>query len=1003
VNASGTPESPYKGLNAFDDSELDALLFFGREREREIVVANLIASRLTVLYGPSGVGKSSLLRAAVARSLRELPEAPLVVVFSSWSEDPSVALAEAVAEAGGASTNGSAAAALEEAQRGRDVYLVLDQAEEYFLYHAGDGGPGSFAETLPALVAAPMRINVLVSLREDSLAKLDRFTGRIPGLFSNTLRLDRLDRQSATAAIVRPVERYAELTGVAVSVESDLVERVLDEVGAGQIEPALGGLGAVETTDSGARIEAPYLQLVMQRIWDEERAGGSDVLQAGTLDRLGGAQHIVEEHLAGAMAELTPEQKDIAARLFNHLVTPSGTKIAHDVSDLADFAAVPAAAVVPVLDRLSKRRILRSVEEGGHIRYEIFHDVLARPVLAWRAEHEADRELEAQKLESDRRHRRLLAIIAVGAILLAAMSAVTVYALTQRTEARQQARNAKASELEANSDALLTSDPELGLLLAVEAARLVPGESAERALRQALLQSRVRAVVDVGEPLLAARTLGRRLVGVTSGGDVVETNPTTGRVVDRDSTGTPAKAASFADDGSALVTGRDGRLRLVGSDGHVRRVARVEGARAATISADGSRAAVVTEKGVGLVDLSTGALLRFYPHPGAESAAISRDNRRVATGGADQRLLVWSGRSGRRIHALREQLGHPTAIAFSPDGTLLASASTDGIGRVWRTSDWGLQAVLPGSITGLLGVAFSADGEHVVTAGKDGIARVYHAETGTPLFDLAGHDDWVVSAAFTGDVGSLVVTSSADGTMRAWDSVFQPVTIELADVGQPIDGVEFADDGQLRVGTVDGQVHTLDPSTGRETAVERGRVHTRRAFGEGGSVATIRGRTVLLRANGQETVLTGHRDRVTSVAFSRFGGLLASASLDHDVRIWNVATGRPVRRLQHNTAVRDAQFSPDGRWLVSSANKTGLWDIRTGENVLRLQGHTGTTTSATFDPSGRVIVTGGVDGKVRTYDCEICGTIDHLLALADMRLAGTRRQLTDDERQQYLH
>src|SRR5688572_30164737 len=105
---SAKPDSPYKGLNAFEDSDLDALLFFGRERETEIVVANLIASRLTVLYGPSGVGKSSLLRAAVARSLRDLPEKPLVVVFSQWSADPAAALAEAVAEAAGGTANGSA-------------------------------------------------------------------------------------------------------------------------------------------------------------------------------------------------------------------------------------------------------------------------------------------------------------------------------------------------------------------------------------------------------------------------------------------------------------------------------------------------------------------------------------------------------------------------------------------------------------------------------------------------------------------------------------------------------------------------------------------------------------------------------------------------------------------------------------------------------------------------------------------------------------------------------
>ena len=93
--------SPYRGLAAFEDSELDALYFFGRERDSEIVVANLIAARLTVLYGPSGVGKSSLLLASVARALRALPEEPLVVVFSSWSEAPEAALARAIAEARG--------------------------------------------------------------------------------------------------------------------------------------------------------------------------------------------------------------------------------------------------------------------------------------------------------------------------------------------------------------------------------------------------------------------------------------------------------------------------------------------------------------------------------------------------------------------------------------------------------------------------------------------------------------------------------------------------------------------------------------------------------------------------------------------------------------------------------------------------------------------------------------------------------------------------------------
>ena len=130
------PASPYKGLTPFADTAIDAMLFFGRERDVEIVCANVVASRLTVLYGPSGVGKSSLLSAAVARRLRELPEHPVVVVFSAWSERPAEALAQAVAAEAGVETADSLATTVARASEARgDVYLLLDQAEEYFLYH----------------------------------------------------------------------------------------------------------------------------------------------------------------------------------------------------------------------------------------------------------------------------------------------------------------------------------------------------------------------------------------------------------------------------------------------------------------------------------------------------------------------------------------------------------------------------------------------------------------------------------------------------------------------------------------------------------------------------------------------------------------------------------------------------------------------------------------------------------------------------------------------------
>ena len=247
-------------------------------------------------------------------------------------------------------------------------------------------------------------------------------------------------------------------------------------------------------------------------------------------------------------------------------MTPSGTKIAHELSDLADFGGVSVDELRPVLESLGERRIVRSVEEGGGVRYEIFHDVLAEPVLAWRTAHEADRELRRQKTESDRRHRRLLGVIAVGSVLLAAMAGVTVYALSQRTEAREQAREAKAHQLEAESAAGLPLDPERSLLLAREAARLYPSETAEEALRTALIQSRVRTVVDVGEPLLGAVLNGDDVLAATASGSLVVADGSTGATSSTIATGAPARQVSFAESGVALFTGRDGVLRVVRAD-----------------------------------------------------------------------------------------------------------------------------------------------------------------------------------------------------------------------------------------------------------------------------------------------------------------------------------------------------------------------------------------------------------------------------------------------------
>ena len=249
---------------------------------------------------------------------------------------------------------------------GGELYLILDQMEEYLLYHGRDGGP--LALVLEDVLKRPvLPVHVLLGVRDDALADLDALKRRLPGLFGNVLRLDHLTRAAARTAIEAPLRAFAELGGPVVTATEEFVEAVLEQIAAGRIDQGLSGRGLVGEGERARRVEAPYLQLVLERLWEIQGGRGSNTLRASTLEELGGAERIVEEHLERALTGLGDEERDLAALLFDHLVTPSGTKIAHATDDLARYGRVNRGRLEPVLGTLDAARILRRVpgRSGG--------------------------------------------------------------------------------------------------------------------------------------------------------------------------------------------------------------------------------------------------------------------------------------------------------------------------------------------------------------------------------------------------------------------------------------------------------------------------------------------------------------------------------------------------------------------------------------------------------------------------------------------------------------
>jgi formylglycine-generating enzyme required for sulfatase activity len=405
---------PYPGLRPYTDKEQGK--FFGREADKAILVDKVLGSRLTLLFAASGVGKSSLLQAAVIPHLQSAEGENLTVVCNTdWVSEPLARLRDRIEAAGllpaGTRLEGETLTEWLEFcglfVHRPPLVLILDQFEEFFRYQRHSAAFRPFIEQLAAVITeGRLPVSVVISMREDFAMELNAFKPQLPTLlFENFYRLEKLNKKAATQAILDPVRQLG------CDYEPELLQRLLDDLKDHKREqgelphqtPALG----LETVDP------PYLQIVCAYLW-RLKGENETVLRLASYEKAGGIDGILNYFLDHALARLSSGEKQLASRAFDYLAAQRGLKMAYPLDVLARILKVAQAKLGKVLAKLATgdMRILRDQEREEVVWYELYHDMFSDSIDKWNNRWKAQR-LKRQRLVTRTVIGILLIVLAV--------------------------------------------------------------------------------------------------------------------------------------------------------------------------------------------------------------------------------------------------------------------------------------------------------------------------------------------------------------------------------------------------------------------------------------------------------------------------------------------------------------------------------------------------------------------------------------------------------------
>ncbi|MER0240913.1 WD40 repeat domain-containing protein [Streptomyces sp. HSW2009] len=978
-------DAPYRGLARFEVS--DAAVFFGRDTLTQRLAELAAEHRFIAVFGPSGSGKSSLLRAGLVPRLRagEGFGAPVAAVRILTP---------------GAHPLATHAQHLEPAADEGDTWILVDQFEELYTLCEDPAERAAFLDKLLTARAPQHRLRVVITVRADFLDQCTAHPELTAAMQDATALVGPMSDAELREAITKPARSRG------LVVQRSLTDRILREV---QGEP--GGL--------------PLMSHALLETW-RHRKGAA--LNESAYELAGGLHGAIARTAEGAYAAFTSAQAALARQILLRMVAPgrgtAATRRPIDRTEL-DFDAHQDAEAV--LERLAAARLLVIAGDTVELAHEALitawprlrrwveaerermrlHRRLTEAARAWQdldqepgslyrgsrlaAATEAfpagtQRELtslERTFLATSVRYRRRAlrrsrSVIAGLAVLALLATGAAVIAVQQRGTARSERDTAVFHQLTAEADAVRGTQTSLAAQLDVTAYRRRPSaELYTRLLGDAHgpLSAPLFGHTDFVRAL-AYRPDGRLLASASEDRTIRlwdTADPGHARALGRPTVThgeRGPRSLAFSPDGRLLASGgHDNTVRLwdVSDPARITPVGPVltghqDGVISLAFSPDGKvLASGSDDETVRRWDVSRPAAARPLGRPlvadtadGVRAVAFSPDGKTLATTGFDQRIRLWNVTDPARPTLRGRPLeGHQEpvwSLAFSPDGHTLASAGYDRTVRLWDVTDPQRPRRRGEPLTGhedaIWAVAFSPDGETLASAGLDDTVRLWYVKNpdypkslGEPLTD---HTDGVWAVAFSSD-GRTLASAGRDQAVRLWR---RPDTL-LTGHTEPVNAVAFHPEGRLLASAGNGGAvrlwDTSNPARPRR-------------------LPTLAG-----------------RDPVAALTFSPDGRLLAAAGEGGAVRLWRVVgpnrvrpvTGPPV---EHGADVAAVAFSPDGRTLASAGEDEAirLWDLSDPDRPRALgrplTGHTNKVVALAFSPDGRTVASGAEDNTAWLWD-----------------------------------